>query len=83
MRWMKRLELLDNTHNSKTSLYENTEDDGLGGSLSLLKTIKLPKNLKLLSDRLPKSKYGEVDNSRSSYLAETSSIKSIRTNPDE
>lgn len=61
LRWMKRLELMDN-YNSQTSLYE--EDDGLGGSLSLLKTIILPKNLKLLSDRLPKSKYGE-DHSKS------------------
>ena len=34
-------------------------DDGLGGNLILLNTIKLPKNLKLLSDRLPKSKYDE------------------------
>ena len=27
--------------------------------MTLLNTIKLPKNLKLLSDRLPKSKYDE------------------------
>ena len=38
-----------------TAIHE--QDDGLGGNKELLNTIKLPKNLKLLSDRLPKSKY--------------------------
>ena len=35
--------------------YNEEDDDGMGGKLTLLNTIKLPKNLKLLSNRLPKS----------------------------
>ena len=53
----------------------------------LLNTIKLPKNLKLLSDRLPKSKYDEESNSvvndSKSLLNEVSSMKSLKTNPEE
>ena len=29
----------------------------MGGNLELLSTIKLPKNMKLLTDRLPKANY--------------------------
>ena len=43
------------------------EDDGLGGNLTLLNTIKLPKNLKLLSDRLPKAQYDDEVNKESKY----------------
>lgn len=83
---MRRLEMMDNNNNYNSQVSTYSDDDGLGGNLSLLKTIKLPKNLKLLTDRLPKSNYGEAnDHSRSSiiHLAETSSVKSIRTNPDD
>jgi hypothetical protein len=45
----------------------------LGGNLTLLSTIKLPKNLKLLSDRLPKSKYDQ----------DLQEVSSVKTSPDE
>ena len=60
--------------------------------MTLLNTIKLPKNLKLLSDRLPKSKYDDSNETNSmvnantesrSLLNEVSSLKSLKTNPDE
>lgn len=51
-RWMKKLGLSDNFQSNSC---HNVQDDGLGGNLSLLNTIKLPKNMKLLTDRLPKS----------------------------
>lgn len=54
--------------------------------MSLLNTIKLPKNLKLLSDRLPKSQYEEgmakKDNSRQAALnggENSKSNKSLKT----
>lgn len=50
--------------------------------MSLLNTIKLPKNLKLLTDRLPKSKYDEDAQSQSSYshvLTEVKSTKSLNS----
>ena len=47
--------------NSQANLSVSDQDDGLGGNLGLLNTIKLPKNLKLLSDRLPKSKYNNIE----------------------
>ena len=34
----------------------------MGGNVALLSTIVLPNNLKLLSDRLPKSKYEDNSN---------------------
>jgi hypothetical protein len=51
--------------------------------MTLLNTIKLPNNLKLLSDRLPKAKYGDDDDTYSmNYsLAEVKSTKSIKTLP--
>jgi len=36
--------------------------------MQLLSTIRLPQNLKLLSDRLPKSKYGETSNNHNEDL---------------
>ena len=60
--------------------------------MTLLNTIKLPKNLKLLSDRLPKSKYDDSNETNSmvnantesrSLLNEVSSLKSLKTNPDD
>eukprot|EP00347_Sterkiella_histriomuscorum_P019924 403339782 len=48
---------------SETDEIENEQQivvsDGLGGNLALLSTIVLPNNLKLLTDRLPKSKYDD------------------------
>ena len=50
----------------------------------MLSTIRLPKNLKLLTDRLPKSKYDDdQQHSRQQLLQETQSTKSIRTVPDD
>ncbi len=54
-------------------------DDGLGGNLSLLNTIKLPKNLKLLTDRLPKSKYDEESKGGSSHTAVLKEVKSTKS----
>jgi hypothetical protein len=35
------------------------EDDPTAADINLLGTIKVPKNLRLLAERLPKSNYGE------------------------
>jgi hypothetical protein len=35
--------------------------------MQLLSTIRLPQNLKLLSDRLPKSKYGETSSNNNHH----------------
>ena len=49
--------------------------------MALLSTIKLPKNLKLLTDRLPKSKYeDESKGSRQNLLNENHSSKSLKNN---
>jgi len=45
--------------NDKSFEKKNDKDDGLGGNIELLSTIVLPTNLKLLTERLPKSKYEE------------------------
>lgn len=79
-KWMKKLGISNNEYQSQVSIHE--EDDGLGGNLTLLNTIKLPKNLKLLSDRLPKSKYEEENHDVRSLLNEVSSTKSLKTSPD-
>jgi NIMA (never in mitosis gene a)-related kinase len=56
-KWAKKLGIPNDKENHISSNHSVHEDDGLGGNLALLNTIKLPKNLKLLTDRLPKSKY--------------------------
>ena len=95
-RWAKKLNI-PTTHandGNGTHVYvtEPSNDDGLGGNLSLLNTIKLPKNLKLLTDRLPKSKYeedgtasvsGSTHKGGKNLLHESSSVKSIKTIPDK
>ena len=51
--------------------------------MTLLNTIKLPKNLKLLTDRLPKSKYEEdCQTETKSMLGDVASTKSLKTNSD-
>lgn len=43
----------------KVKDYHETEEQLLDGYDDLLGTIKVPRNLKLLSERLPKSNYGQ------------------------
>lgn len=63
--------------NSQANLSVSDQDDGLGGNLGLLNTIKLPKNLKLLSDRLPKSKYNNIEKEQKKQLSEVQSTQSL------
>jgi hypothetical protein len=78
---MKKLGLRNDEPLNHSMIEE--EDDGLGGNLTLLNTIKLPKNLKLLSDRLPKSKYEEdrfnKDKGSKASLHEVTSTKSFKS----
>eukprot|EP00347_Sterkiella_histriomuscorum_P012181 403369583 len=88
-KWAKKLgiQLTNGNDGNGTHVYvtEELQEDGLGGNLSLLNTIKLPKNLKLLTDRLPKSKYEEESGkgSRQILLNDSKSVKSIKTMPDD
>lgn len=83
VKWMKKLGLAkEETPNPIKAKFRAdphmAEDDGLGGNMSLLNTIKLPKNLKLLTDRLPKSQYeGDGQSSKGNLLSEVKSTKSL------
>jgi hypothetical protein len=49
----------------KVKDYHETESQLVDGYDDLLGTIKVPRNLKLLSERLPKSNYSQPKRSRS------------------
>ncbi|CDW81246.1 protein kinase domain containing protein [Stylonychia lemnae] len=58
-------------------IQEDNEDDNQDSLNQMLGTIRIPKNLRLLSERLPKSNYGRKKDNNQSISDKNSSTKSL------